>query len=329
MNRNQIAASLTIALALAILVAVFIIKVQKPGNRGKGYMLTGAIITADTDSRKQVPIANADIIALGVSPPVQTKSDSAGFFRLSLPYKWTYERAFTLVVQSPNYKPYEMPVLADNRIYLARLEPIPVGSPRDIPQGTLSNVRIRYSVKATTTSSIGSLAQTFSVANTGNLPCQEKPPCSPDNRWKATVRSTSFDAGSGNQFADTRLSCIAGPCPFTKIEEQQLSNDLRNLSVSVRNWSDTATYLVEAEVNQTKVTEVIRHAYATIFGLTINFTLPATAEGPSLEADLNGTSIVFPFGPNLIVSWGTCSYKATSDGTQLYRCDLKPGYRFQ
>ena len=328
-NRKQIAASLTIAVILAIFMTVFIAKVRKQGGRGTGYVLTGAVITADVDPRKQVPIANAEVTALGSSPLVKTMSDPAGLFRLSLPAGWRPEQAFTLEVQSPNYKPFEMTAHVDDRIYLARLDPIPVGSPRNIPKETLTNVRIRYSVKATTTSSIGSLAEPFRVANTGNLPCQEKLPCSPDRKWKATVSTAHFDAGSGNQFVDTRVSCIAGPCPFTKVEEKQLTNNNRNLSVSVLNWSDTATYLVEAEVNQTKIIDVIRQAYATIFGLTINFTLPATAEGPSLEADLNGTGIVFPFGPDLIVSWGTCSYKAVTDGTQVYRCDLKPGYRFQ
>jgi len=329
MNRKQIAASLAIAVALAVLLAVFIAKVRKAPGARTGYVLTGAVITADLDPRKQVPIANAEVTALGSSPLVRAKSDPAGLFRLSLPAEWARDRAFTLRVQDPNYKTLEMPAAVADKIYLLHLEPMPDGSPRDVPREILSNVRIRYSVKAMTTSSIGSLAETFEIRNTGNLPCQEKLPCSPDGKWKATVRSAPFDAGAGNQFVDTRVSCIAGPCPFTKVEEQQLSNSARNLTVSVRNWSDTATYLVEAEVNQTKVIDVIRHAYATIFGLTINFTLPATAEGPSLEADMNGNTIVFPFGPDLIVSWGICSYKATPDGTQLYRCDLKPGYRFK
>jgi hypothetical protein len=60
----------------------------------------------------------------------------------------------------------------------------------------------------------------------------------------------------------------------------------------------------------------------------MSFILPASAEGPSIEADVNGQPIVFPLGPDLIVSWGTCSVKVSPDQTKLYRCDLNPDYRF-
>jgi hypothetical protein len=61
----------------------------------------------------------------------------------------------------------------------------------------------------------------------------------------------------------------------------------------------------------------------------MNFTLPAAAEGPSIEAEMNGQPIVYPLGPALILSWATCTMKVNPDRTKAYRCELKPGYRFE
>jgi hypothetical protein len=75
--------------------------------------------------------------------------------------------------------------------------------------------------------------------------------------------------------------------------------------------------------------DVIRQSYPAIFGSTMSFTLPAGAEGPSIEAELNGNDIVFPLGPDLILSWANCTLKVSPDQGQLYRCELKAGYRFR
>jgi hypothetical protein len=176
---------------------------------------------------------------------------------------------------------------------------------------------------------VGSVAKTFEVANTGGIPCNGHPPCSPDGRWKASRGSTSLDAGQGNEFVDVRRSCIAGPCPFTSTEINQTAEAGRTLSVTALDWSDTATFLVEAEVTHLMLTELIRESYPVIFGNGMNFTLPANAEGPSIEAEVNGADIVFPLGPDLWLSWATCTVKVEGDRSKLYRCELKPGYRFQ
>jgi len=59
----------------------------------------------------------------------------------------------------------------------------------------------------------------------------------------------------------------------------------------------------------------------------MNFTLPVAAQGMSIEAQMNGSEIVFPLGPNLRLSWADCTLTATEQA-RLYRCDVKPGYRF-
>src|SRR5207244_4552017 len=64
------------------------------------------------------------------------------------------------------------------------------------------------------------------------------------------------------------------------------------------NWSDTATFLMEAEVFHPMETSIVHESYPVIFGPTLNFTLPADAEGICIESDLNGERIVFPLGPD-------------------------------
>jgi hypothetical protein len=75
--------------------------------------------------------------------------------------------------------------------------------------------------------------------------------------------------------------------------------------------------------------DLIRHTYPVIFGRWMSFTLPATAQGPSIEAEVDEVSVVFPLGPRLKLSWAECKLELGSDGTKLYRCELKPDYRFE
>ena len=125
-----------------------------------------------------------------------------------------------------------------------------------------------------------------------------------------------------------RVSCIAGPCPFTKTESDGFSRGGRRISVSLRAWSDSVTFLVEAEVVRTMLSDTIRQAYPSIFGRDMTFTLPPTGQGPSIEAEVNGLEIVFPLGPDLSLSWASCSVQVASNRTKLYSCELKRGYRF-
>ena len=99
--------------------------------------------------------------------------------------------------------------------------------------------------------------------------------------------------------------------------------------VTARNWSDTATFLVEAEVFHPMSSQVVHQSYPVIFGEALNFTLPSSAEGVNIEADINGQSIIFPMGPSLFLSWAACNARVNPDQTRVYRCELKPGYRFQ
>src|SRR5205807_6307310 len=123
----------------------------------------------------------------------------------------------------------------------------------------VAHVRVRYTVKALTEVNVGSAVRTFEVENKGNVPCQGRAPCSPDGKWKASTGTATLDAGVGNEFRNARASCIAGPCPFTRIDTSALENDGRTITVSATSWSDTATFLVEAEVVHPMVSDVVRN----------------------------------------------------------------------
>jgi hypothetical protein len=293
--------------------------------------IQGVVLRADTDPRKQVPVPGAEISATAGEFVASAKSDSAGYFRLTIPSAWKPPQNLTLRFRHDNYERLEMTQSTASPVYVARLRPSGALEPAVLrrPAVAIKEVRVRYTVKSTNAVNLGSEAKAFEAANTGGLPCNAHPPCSPDGRWKATLNSQVFDAGEGNEFSNARLSCIAGPCPFTRMESGDLSNPSQKISVSVLNWSDTATFLLESEVIHTMASNIVRQLYPVIFGPAMNFTLPASAEGPSIEAEVGGNDIVFPLGPALHLSWAVCTATPAADQSKQFRCDLKPGFAFK
>ena len=168
------------------------------------------------------------------------------------------------------------------------------------------------------------------MVNKGNVPCDHQSPCSPDGKWKAASVDGVARCRGRQYLRNITASCIAGPCPFTRIDSSGFIHGGRKISVTALNWSDTATFLMEAEVYHTAISSEVRELYPVIFGQTLNFTLPPTQEGVSLEAELDGAPMVFPLGPNLSLSWATCNVRTgmEEEKTTVYRCELKPGYRF-
>jgi hypothetical protein len=315
-----------IGLGLGVVIALI---VELPRFR-RERSLAGAVLSASADPRKQLPIANVEITAEAGDKAARGRSDSSGFFRLNWSSGvWRGEQV-TLRFRHPGYQPLEISQSFTGELYIAHLtSSTPSEAMKsDRPEVTLSDIRVRYAVKATATINIGSTAKTLEVFNTGNVPCEGKQPCSPDGKWKAAIGTMSLDAGDGQQFQNVRVSCMAGPCPFTRIESDGFSNGGRKIGVSVRAWSDTVTFLVEAEVVHIMLSDSIRQAYPSIFGRNLSFTLPPTGQGPSIEAEVNGLPIVFPLGPDLSLSWASCSVQVAGNRTRLYSCQLKPGYRF-
>ncbi|HKT88050.1 MAG TPA: hypothetical protein VJQ59_06420 [Candidatus Sulfotelmatobacter sp.] len=293
-------------------------------------VLQGAIVVKDSDARKQTPISGVQVTAIDSLQIETVKSDSSGLFLIPLHEGTKRGQAITLEFRHPDYFLLDVQEFVGDKLYIIAMVPrnTTPATPGH-PPINLANVTVRYSVKSTTDVNIGSAVKTFEVANKGNVPCRNQHPCSPDGKWKAGIGSTSLDAGTGNVFRDARVSCIAGPCPFTKIESERSSKEGQVISVSARNWSDTTTFLLEAEVLHTMPTYVSHEFYPVIFGKQLSFTLPAAVEGVTIEADVDQQRIFFPLGPAILLSWANCSATVNPDRTRVFRCELKPGYRFK
>jgi len=319
-------------LAVVLVVAVAAVFIVPKVRRPRQISLRGAVIRQDTDPSKQIPLAGVEITAATEGFTEKAQSDQAGLFSFTFPYVLGSRQSVVFRFEHSGYQPLQLNDIVDEKLYIARMIPAAAQSTTPAPGGppqVISNVRVRYIFRSSSVADVGSAVKTFEVANTANVPCEQHSLCSPDKKWKAASATVVLDAGEGNEFRNVRASCIAGPCPFTRIERQTLSDEGRHLSVSAEAWSDTATFLVEAEVVRRAENDIVRESYPAIFGPSLSFTLPNSAEGPSFEADLNGQPIVFPMGPNLSLSWAQCTQARINDQATAYRCELRPGYRFQ
>ncbi len=324
-NTQSIRIFATGLLVLAILGFFYYRHLRKP------LTLTGAVMVQDADFRKQLPIANVEIRLTSGLTRGAVRSDSSGFFSLTLFKQVRTGQSITLQFRHPNYRPLDLNEVAGNQLYIVRMVPLARNAPLAParPAVSIANVRVRYSTKVQTSMNIGSVAKTFEVNNSGNVPCNRGSMCSPDRKWKAAQGSVELDAGSANEFQNVRLSCIAGPCPFTKVDADNFSRGGQKISATVRDWSDPTTFLLEAEVSHTMASQTDYQSYPVIFGSALSFTLPVQAEGVSLEADEDGQTIIYPLGPDLLLSWASCTVATPKDQARVYRCELKPGYRFQ
>jgi hypothetical protein len=323
------------ASALATVLLIFGLHHWKP----RWSTIQGAVIRSNSDVRKQQPIAGVEITARYRKSSQRTRSAPSGYFRIVIPRTVLPGQTVMLSFEHPGYKDLELPVVIRFRsslqqLIVAPMQPLAVETAKtaaspSIAPTLVSNVRVRFTVNAENRMDVGSVAKTFVVENIGNRPCPHRGPCSPDGYWKASTGSIRLDAGPGNEFRDARASCIAGPCPFTKINSRDFAHGGRIITASALAWSAPAMFLVQAEVFHTTVSSEVRESYPVIFGREMNFTVPPRAEGTSLVADLGGVEIVFPLGPDLNLSWTTCSVRETNHTpNSVYQCELKPGYRF-
>jgi hypothetical protein len=298
--------------------------------------IEGAVIQRDADTKKQVPIADVLITASDGVNSATTRSEASGYFKLVQSRVLSGDRLM-VSFRHLSYEPLDLNIQTGRletpaQLYVAAMVPVPAQTVTrsNRPEVVVSNIRVRYTLNSRTETNVGSAVRTFQVVNTGNLPCNHQVPCSPDGKWKASSASASLDAGADNTFSNVRASCIAGPCPFTRIDSSGFIHGGRNIRVSALNWSDTTTFLMEAEVYHTAISSNVRQLYPVIFGRTLNFTLPPTQEGVSLEAEIDGSPMVFPLGPALDLSWATCTVRTGTEKekTTVYGCELNPGYRF-
>jgi hypothetical protein len=330
-REKRIAIWSVFGLAVVAATVVLVISFRRTPYERVPEILEGAVIMQSPNPHRQTPVANATITATAAGYTTTTQSNLSGYFRLPLAREWRAGENVTLTFRARNFRPLEATLAPNGELFVARLAPVVSQNEPATAGGqvTVANVRTRYTTPVMTTRNIGSVAPTMDVPNTGNVPCEPgERPCSPDGRWKATIASKTLDAGPENQFVNTRVSCIAGPCPFTQIEDTDFTRPARVITIRVRNWSDTTTYLIEAEVSRTQQANYVREAFPAIFGQSMTFTLPPGAQGLSIEAEMNGHPIVFPVGPELRLSWATCSVENEREGAKLFRCELKDGYTF-
>jgi len=335
MRRSK--ATIWIAVAVAGAVTAALVAVGVHEWLPHWSIIRGAVIRYDTDARKESPIADAQISADYGNSHLTAQSDASGYFRLAFPGAALPGEPVKLSFRHPDYKPLDIQVTMQFRsslrqLVIAAMSPagVPISANPAVRPVVVSNVKVRYTVNTENAENIGSAARTFQVVNRGNTPCRRQKPCSPDGYWKASTGSIDMDAGAGNEFRDARASCIAGPCPFTKIDSSQFAEGGRNIAATALDWSDTATFLLQAEVFHTTIASNVRDSYPIIFGSSLTFTLPPTAEGVCLVAELNKIEIVFPLSPDLDLSWATCAIRTGANGENapVYQCELKPGYRF-
>ncbi|MBV8072570.1 MAG: hypothetical protein JO270_21890 [Acidobacteriaceae bacterium] len=329
MTRGQkVAVGIAIFLFVVLTAGVLVTTFERP--HAQPVSLEGAVIRQDFDPRARTPIPFVNISATTGTTSEQFKTDSSGFFRIRIRPKQN-SGSVALRFEAPGYRPLAIAVPTSTSTFVAQMQPVSTAA--RIEQSSASetiirDVRVRYSMRTTATADVGTLAKTFVIFNNGGVPCRDKMPCSPDHKWRAERGSASYDAGAANAFRDVRASCVAGPCPFTRIQSE-LAKEARVLNVSALSWFGTATFLVEAEVTHQMISDMIRESYPFIFGDSMSFTLPATGTGPSVEADLDKTDIVFPLGPDVVLPWADCNVRVDADKSKLYRCTVKPGYQFE
>jgi hypothetical protein len=299
--------------------------------RNRPVTLRGAVVRQSDDPNKMAPVAGVAIVATDGTLAAATKSATSGAFELTVRRTLIRRHSLTLSFRHPDYQPFNVLDPVGDQLYIAKMVPRQsktVAAP-ETPTVRITNVSVRYTVQTQSTIDIGTGMKTFEVTNKGNVSCKGDPVCSPDGKWKAASTSASLDAGPDNEFRNGRVSCIAGPCPFTAIEHDGFSHGGRVIDVTVIDWSDTTTFLLQAEAVRRNLSQSIRKSYPVIFEGTMNFSLPASAQGTCIEAEIDGAPIVFPIGPNLSMSWADCETQTEPEDNRLYRCELKRGYAFR
>jgi hypothetical protein len=295
------------AVAGAIAVAAgVVLLVHLEHWRPRVIIMRGAVIRSSADTRKELPIAGAEITVSDNVARVTTISGQTGYFKVKFRERVWPEETLNLNFQHPGYKPLDIKVkiglhlpVDPHKLFIAKMKPVATPRTRVARHAVkVSDVRIRYTVNYRTEQNIGSMVKVFQIANKGGVPCNGKELCSPDRRWRASKKSVTLDAGSGNIFRNVRASCIAGPCPFTQIDSRGFEHGGQTIVASAIDWSDSATFLVEAEVFHEAIASKVRKL------------------------------MVFPYDTDLYMNWAVCGSRKGPNHDTIYQCELKPEYKF-
>jgi len=293
--------------------------------------LKGAVMVCAENVDKQAPIPGVRVSLAGGVGRSDAWSGPTGLFELTLGNQVKAGQPITLQFRDPEYMPVDVTTFVSDRLMVVQMVPMSeFGGPEtNLPRTVVSNIKVRYTTKTTTLMNVGSISKPFHVVNAGSIPCKSRFPCSPDGKWQAAVGASTLEAPKGDVFSNARVSCIAGPCPFTQIRYDGFSHGGPTVRVEVLDWSGTTTFLFEAELFRSVISDSARSSYPVIFGQALHFTVPAAAEGVCIEADVNREPVVFPLGPQLRLSWASCTESLGPDHAQAYQCELNPGYGFK
>ena len=148
---------------------------------------------------------------------------------------------------------------------------------------------------------------------------------------KAAIGEASSGCGGGQRIS--RRSCFVH-CRAVPLHQNRRRRLFRGRPQSFARLDSRLVrfnppFVLQAEVFHLQVNDLVRQYYPTIIGRTVNFSLPAGASGLTVEAELNGTDIEFPLGPQPVLSWADCKVSVSRDRAAAYRCELKPWCRFR
>ncbi|MFL6447222.1 MAG: carboxypeptidase-like regulatory domain-containing protein [Bryobacteraceae bacterium] len=336
MSSRRLKILLAVTAVVVLVIIVIAVRVTRKGvpRLNPAITLEGSVLKQDADPSKRTPIPGVAVTATRGETVATSETDPTGYFHVSLSRGIDTGADLSLTFAKTAYKTVQMtPGNPGDQLYIVQMEPVappPVRAPREqVPAKitTIKDVRVRYSFKEDSTISVGTIAKEFMAPNKGNIPCRGLKPCSPDGKWKATLTILPLYTDPGNQFRNVRVSCIAGPCHFLRVDPPVIERST-TLKISVLNWSDTSAFLVEGDVVRTMVTNIVRQSYPFILGNTMNFALPPTSEAVSIEASVDGKFVVFPLGPTLQLPWADCNVDTSKGGDKTFRCQLKAGYQF-
>lgn len=302
--------------------------------RPRMVRIQGAVIQRSSDPRDELPVAGTIVTVYDDTTRVTAVTSDTGYFDVKFPERIWPSETVHLSFRAPDYQPLDETLLIGlhikvNNLFVVKMISTAAPAPAPVAHPTkVDDIRIRYTVNERTDNNVGSTVKVFDVVSKGNIPCNKNELCSPDGLWKAAKGSVTLDAGPGNVYRNVRVSCIAGPCPFTRIDPRGYENGGEKIVVTATDWSDTATFLIEAEVFQESIASKLRLSYPVKYGRDLHFTAPPTAEGVTIEANVGGAPVVFPLGPDLFLSWGICNSRKGPGNDTIYQCELKPQYSF-
>jgi len=205
---------------------------------------SGVVMRDDANPERRFPIHGVQVAATnGVAlSPVTT--DSNGLFKLLLKPEAKSGAEIDLDFTGEQYQERDVTaVIASDVPFVVYLWPSTYAEAS--PASRSPWTAAQFTPVADNQNNI--LSKTFVVPNRGSVRCHAQP-CSPDGKWQATIASASLDAGPGKVFSSGHADCIAGPCPWTEIVINGLGTGKRQISVSVKDWSDTVTYKLWGEV---------------------------------------------------------------------------------